>query len=1036
MRVIEQSRLWFREGASDKVYEIDLVEVATNQYVVNFRFGRRGTALKDGTKTALPLSLDKARVVFQKLVAEKLAGGFQTGTPPAVAPPAALPTPTYAAPPTSASSGGPPSGGGPYRGGGGGGGGGNDPRRRKKDEILAILRAGPGVGTEIGRAVWHAGDMDLTEAEPFLLALFDKSPPKYLSNNAAPRWWHTVVSALVRCGTRASLPRLERVLTETFYEAHVKDIARVAIAKIDPARGLELARSRLPATLLGPFDKGSAHELAIATERLIGENATGARSAVNALFLLNSPIARPAILAAARVSRLENAEAQIVRLVFRMAEVTRDGELYVRVARRIDDYTGGRPRWDGRGYRSGPFGELTRQYFRRRTARVLRRLARVGSPDYAQMASAWLLAYTDEDAGRTFQGNLSNDWYDAYARHHTLNDIIYGKSSRYARAAYGRSAWKCIGRYRPGSAAPSQREERYPKLWDAAPDALWRLVAGARAAIVIEFATKALRDNRGYINTLDDATVARVLGLGHPLAQRFVFDMIQHRPMNAMLARGALSSSLPDAHAWVLRWVAANLDATAADPDLVALLVTGRTAQVRDAATSLLAGRRLDPTVARSAAHRSLAILLALDGEDATENDRAAGAARIILEFLDAPLRDLPPNVLRDMIAHPLSAVGELAGEIMMRHAQRDSLPADLLESLLASQHPAVRAAGARLLATMPPEIAKDDPQAIILFATSANAELREHTRSLVGAIARDYPDVGRLIADRLIDALMTKQPEGAPAHIVSLLRAELSKVLPVKDPATIMRLINAFSPHAREAGGLLLGQLGPDDLGLDDIARLANHEILAVRQGAWRIARLAIDRYRMAQVALSRLVDSQWEDTRTVAMELITEIGTLSADAIIAICDSIKPEVQALGKQLLFAQFSEADAGKYLVRLSEHPSTNLQLLVSGLLEHHLQGDLVRLQALVPFLVTVLSQVNRGRIAKERVMSLVRREASRTAEGARILAPLLDRQSATIAVTQKHPLIATMVEVHHVFPDVELPIAVIEPSSVATKERS
>lgn len=69
-------------------------------------------------------------------------------------------------------------------------------------------------------------------------------------------------------------------------------------------------------------------------------------------------------------------------------------------------------------------------------------------------------------------------------------------------------------------------------------------------------------------------------------------------------------------------------------------------------------------------------------------------------------------------------------------------------------------------------------------------------------------------------------------------------------------------------------------------------------------------------------------------------------------------------------------------------------------------------------------------------MSLVRREASRTAEGARILAPLLDRQSATIAVTQKHPLIATMVEVHHVFPDVELPIAVIEPSSVATKERS
>jgi hypothetical protein len=246
--------------------------------------------------------------------------------------------------------------------------------------------------------------------------------------------------------------------------------------------------------------------------------------------------------------------------------------------------------------------------------------------------------------------------------------------------------------------------------------------------------------------------------------------------------------------------------------------------------------------------------------------------------------------------------------------------------------------------------------------------------------------------------------------------------------------LINAFSPHAREAGGLLLGQLGPDDLGLDDIARLANHEILAVRQGAWRIARLAIDRYRVAQVALSRLVDSQWEDTRTFAMELIAELGTLSADAIIAICDSIRPEVQALGKQLLFTQFDAADAGKYLVRLAEHPSTNIQLLVSGLLDHHLHGDLQRLEAIVPYLITVLSQVNRGRIAKERVMLLVSRECARSVEAARILAPLLDRQSATIAITQKHPLIATMVEVHHVFPDVPLPIEVKEPPSVATKE--
>jgi len=77
VRVIEQARLAFREGSSDKVYEVDLVEVASGQYVVNFRYGRRGSALRDGTKTPSPLPLARARSVYEKLVAEKTAGGYR-----------------------------------------------------------------------------------------------------------------------------------------------------------------------------------------------------------------------------------------------------------------------------------------------------------------------------------------------------------------------------------------------------------------------------------------------------------------------------------------------------------------------------------------------------------------------------------------------------------------------------------------------------------------------------------------------------------------------------------------------------------------------------------------------------------------------------------------------------------------------------------------------------------------------------------------------------------------------------------------------
>ena len=1015
MRVIEQARLTFREGTSDKVYEVDLVEVATGQYVVNFRFGRRGSALRDGTKTPSPVSLAKARSIYEKLVAEKTAGGYR---------------------PASAGGGGAGAGhgggGGSGSGGGGSGGGGDDDDDDDDGDgdgdvaraLVERLRRGHRGEDPIGPVVWKVGDRDLRDAEPVLLELIDARPPNGVTAEA---WQHTVVSALVRCGTTASLARLEEVARGPRRANHVRDVARLAIARIEPGRAESLARPLLPPALVAALDRRDPAGLARAAEELLATDPVKARLAAAALYLLDrtgergpaqpaSAVVRPAVLAFARVARLSNSEAAVVRTLYRLAELRRDGELFALCARRIDAHTGVRP-----------FGPRTRGYFRRRTARVLRRLARAGSPDYVALASGVLLSYTDDDAEPPRHGEQGGH-YDRFARYHALNDTIYGKSPRYRRGHHLRSAWHCTGSYRPGQAAPTAREERYPALWDRAPEALWRVVGGGRATPVLEFATKALRANRAYVDALPDEAVAAVLGGGHPIAQRFVYNLVKDRPLSTALVRGALASQIDEAHVWVLLWIASHPDQVARDPELLAMLVTGRTSAVRDAGTALLRGRALPADVARSTAARAIAILLGLDGTDASA-ERATGAVAVLLAVLEAPLRELSADVLRDLLRHPLAALGVLAGEAMLRHAHRDELPHDLLEALLASPHPSVRVLGGRLLATTPAEIAKDDLEALELFATSANRELREGTRTLFGEIARRFPDVARVLADRLVDGLLRPQPEGVPAHIVSLLRAEFAQTLPRMPAPTILRLIGALSPHAREAGGLLLSQLGPDDLGLDDIARLASHEILSIREGARNLARAAAGRYRLAPVAVSRLVDSPWEDTREFAIAFIRDelAGALTADAIIAICDSIRPEVQALGKALLHERWQTADAGRYLVRLAEHPQVNLQLLVSGLLEH-VGADLERLRAIAPYLVTVLSQVNRGRVAKQRVMNLLRREAARSPEAAALLVPILDRQSATIAITQKHPLIAALVDVHLAYPDVAVPITITPPA--------
>lgn len=78
MKLIQQCKLFFREGNSDKVYEIDLCKLTNGEYLVNFRYGRRGASLKEGTKTPASVNQQEAEKIFNKLEQEKRTKGYQT----------------------------------------------------------------------------------------------------------------------------------------------------------------------------------------------------------------------------------------------------------------------------------------------------------------------------------------------------------------------------------------------------------------------------------------------------------------------------------------------------------------------------------------------------------------------------------------------------------------------------------------------------------------------------------------------------------------------------------------------------------------------------------------------------------------------------------------------------------------------------------------------------------------------------------------------------------------------------------------------
>lgn len=74
-----ETTLYFKQGASDKVYKAIIDKVSDEGYNVQFQYGRRGGTMKMGSKTNAPVDYKKALELFNKLIKSKKAKGYTEG---------------------------------------------------------------------------------------------------------------------------------------------------------------------------------------------------------------------------------------------------------------------------------------------------------------------------------------------------------------------------------------------------------------------------------------------------------------------------------------------------------------------------------------------------------------------------------------------------------------------------------------------------------------------------------------------------------------------------------------------------------------------------------------------------------------------------------------------------------------------------------------------------------------------------------------------------------------------------------------------
>lgn len=1055
MKLIRRVSLGLREGNSDKVYIVDLCEVAKGKFVVNFQFGRRGAPLKDGTKTDAPVAEAVARSIFAKLVDEKTRKGYaETAAAAAAA--------TAAAPATAAVRA-------PARGG---------VKMTREEAILARLGNSSRFTRpwDLNRVAWRAGELRLKAAVPLLIALL---------GTGDARREYCVVWALARCGDEASFAALTAArrqsgLTPERAVASIESLVprsgkapavmRVALEMLrawgDALRAAVAAKAlgELPPGLRYAAEQGPAGAFTPVLERSL---AAGEGAAVlETLYRVDSEVVRPGLLAALETVALVPGNFRAVRHIYKMAELRGDAVVFGLLAHRFEKtahnfsarhnhvYVDGR-RTDVHKEQAKPdsrlaYGQTTRAYLRRRSWNTLRRLGTLDdAAGYVRMAVGVLLPFTDADGVEprsmsrydySARKSVSTHW-DRFAPYIAFNHILYENSGRYELRRLTQ-LWRCKGKFKPGDATPAAREEAFPKLWDQVPVGLLHLLAESACSPVHEFAAKALRANKEFCDGLDLDAIVMLLGRPYEVTAQLGFELAvarydAERPDFELVAALA-SCPVAEGRKTARTWIGANPALFAGARDLMVSLVLSPFADTRVFARSLLTRVTLPPGVPESLLARAIAVMLALPA-DASSEERAKEGGETLLKAFARPLRSLGLGVLRDLVRHPLAGVQAFAAEVLLNHDTRpEELPEDLIAALaVESRHADVRALGVRLFGMLPDAVLLTRVNLLLAFATSALADQRGAIRPVLQRLA-GLPGFGDEIVPPLLVTLLTKEEhEGVHSFVLALLKTDLAAALGAVNKDAVLRLLRSKHPAAQELGGILLGRnVDPNTLEVGEIARLASHEILSVREAAWKFYRENKPRLLADMGTAIKILDAKWDDSRAVAFALFRGFDEhdFTPDVLVAMCDSVRPDVQAFGRELVTRFFKESQGHEYLLRLSEHPSADVQLFATNYLETYAAGDLGRLRQLEPYFLGVLSRVNRGRVAKARVFAFLRAESEKSPEAAQLVAALMTRQSLTMAVGDKAASIEAMVTVARRFGEAGMPIVVKQPPLWTRKE--
>ena len=1023
MKTVKETRLHYQKGTSNKVYNVYLVEISRDTYLVNFEYGRVGGKLKEGTKTASAVDLTKAQKVFDSLVNSKIKkeykveAGFNTAT-------------------------------------------GKEKKKRdtlSSDEYKAILLERLSRVKEIknqklekidnyetSRLIYRVGELKIVEAKELIIKLYE------LNTNEDNAFYYAIAWALGRYKD-PNLRAIIESLREKLDHASRYIVEEALFALNEPQEELHIEALILPMLFRISLQEKS-HENFITQVKLLEEMIgstyqrykdaddywdddlrKSTKKELMPLLAQADELYLKLYMLAIIDERKHEAMVKIIshlplnefnfslfRRLYKMAEFREDQAILAELISKIEAKK--MACYQSYNYNTEKY-KLTigcsRLYFKKRSMRYIKSIATHDEGAYLIFAKNILLSmnsYTDEFEAFTSEWydenwNLKTKKYDAYSTHLTFMSILYGAGKRYMLAP-SKKMWETANQ----SIKDEYRPEMYKELWNKHPLVAFHILVGSSVEPVQLFAFSILKDNHkaieGILNNIPLSYLNILMQLAYTEAREFFFELLKKRyeeKREPEVAIAFLLSADEKISFYGVEKIGKSIEVLYREGLIFDILYRTHDSvleKILPFLKSLNEGKKIIddflPKVLNSNylstpyyANRILKILKAL-------------SAAFTIEHLELFMREKKFND-----AH-------IFGSKIIRSSQFSHLkiPLVLKEKIAIYDNPEMLATTIYLLGKLSNDELMEAYPMLISFLYHEEVVVHSEAQKIIIDLGKEQKN-----AEILLQAIVEKSflsSSDMVANNVEKTVEALNSAYSSVNIDQLYRILIAKSKLALRLGTLILSSYDAKDFSVVQWARLAKNPNRTIRIWAYDAY---MDNVEMVQKSMPNslmIFDTHWEDTRQFASGYFESFG-LNSDEIVVVADSNYHDVQLFAKKMI--EQGDFDTEVILTKLSQHPALTIQKFVTDLMLGGMNSE--QLLKMERFFNTLLHSVNTNRVAKTRVMEILNRYLDNK-KIAQMYGRLASHHSATMVWADKEIFVEAMSYIKDKYDDINLPLLIEE----------